>query len=428
MRRFFASIIKEMLLILRDKAGMVLLFLMPVALVFIMVVIQDAAINTLNDNKIPVVMVDRDRDTLSYKITQGIRESGNFDIVQTIDGDTITPEQAQRLVAEGKFQIGIILPVGASDTLRSNAKTVVKKSFYEIGIIPEVPSDTIYDSINIQIFFDPSLRAASKTAISAMIAEYAVRTEAHMVYKTYAEVLTMLLPEGKEFKSDYPEVINYTESYATENLTTIQPNAVQHNIPSWTLFAMFFIVIPLSSSLIKEKEDGSYLRLVTMPGSYSTIFLGKIFVYLLVALIQFALMMLVGFYLVPMMGMPMLVIGQDYLALATLVLSSALAAIGFGVMIGTIATTHQQASSFGSIIVMILAAIGGLFMPSYMMPASVRHISDFSPMYWAHESFQDLFIRDAHLADIAPRLLKILIFAAVCYLIAFAYKKFRKVR
>jgi len=417
-----------MLLILRDKAGMVLLFLMPVALVFIMVVIQDAAINTLNDNKIPVVMVDRDRDTLSYKITQGIRESGNFDIVQTIDGDTITPEQAQRLVAEGKFQIGIILPVGASDTLRSNAKTVVKKSFYEIGIIPEVPSDTIYDSINIQIFFDPSLRAASKTAISAMIAEYAVRTEAHMVYKTYAEVLTMLLPEGKEFKSDYPEVINYTESYATENLTTIQPNAVQHNIPSWTLFAMFFIVIPLSSSLIKEKEDGSYLRLVTMPGSYSTIFLGKIFVYLLVALIQFALMMLVGFYLVPMMGMPMLVIGQDYLALATLVLSSALAAIGFGVMIGTIATTHQQASSFGSIIVMILAAIGGLFMPSYMMPASVRHISDFSPMYWAHESFQDLFIRDAHLADIAPRLLKILIFAAVCYLIAFAYKKFRKVR
>lgn len=417
-----------MLLILRDKAGLVLLFLMPVALVFIMVVIQDAAINTLNDNKIPVVMVDRDRDTLSYKITQGIQESGNFDIVHTINGDSITPDQAQRLVADGKFQIGIILPAGASDTLRSNAKTVVKKSFYEIGIIQEVPSDTIYDSIDIQIFFDPSLRAASKTAISAMIAEYAVRTEAHMVYKTYAEVLTMLLPEGKEFKSDYPEVINYTESYATENLTTIQPNAVQHNIPSWTLFAMFFIVIPLSSSLIKEKEDGSYLRLVTMPGSYSTIFLGKIFVYLLVAVIQFALMMLVGFYLVPMMGMPMLVIGQDYLALATLVLTSALAAIGFGVMIGTIATTHQQASSFGSIIVMILAAIGGLFMPSYMMPASVRYISDFSPMYWAHESFQDLFIRDAHLADIAPRLLKILIFAAVCYLIAFAYKKFRKVR
>lgn len=428
MRRFFASIIKEILLILRDKAGMILLFLMPVALVFIMVIIQDAAINSLNDNKIPVVMVDKDQDTLSNKITKGILGSGNFEIVQVVDGDTITSEQAKKLVAEGKYQIGIILPEGASDTLRSNAKTVVKKSFYEIGIIPVVPSDTIYDSIDIQIFFDPGLRAASKTAISAMIAEFAVRTEAHMVYKMYAEVLTMMLPEGKEFKSDYPEVINYKESYATENLTTIQPNAVQHNIPSWTLFAMFFIVIPLSSSLIKEKEEGTYLRLVTMPGSYTTIFFGKITVFLMVAIIQFILMMIVGFYLVPVMGMPSLVIGKDYLALAALVLSAALAAIGFGVMIGTISSTNQQASSFGAIIVMILAAIGGLFMPSYMMPASVRHISDYSPMYWAHESFQDLFIRDANIETIAPRLFKLLIFAALCFLIAFAYKRFKKVK
>ncbi len=428
MKRFFASITKEILLILRDKAGMVLLFLMPVALVFIMVIIQDAAINSLNDNKIPLVMVDRDRDTLSAKIRSGILGSGNFSIVETINGDSISPAEAQQLVADGKFQIGIILPSGASDTLRSNAKTVVKKSFFEIGIIPVVPSDTTYDSIDIVVYFDPSLRAASKTAISAMISEYAVRTEAQMVYKMYAEVLTSLLPEGKEFKSEYPEVINYRESYATENLTTIQPNAVQHNIPSWTLFAMFFIVIPLSSSLIKEKEEGTYLRLVTMPGSYTTIFLGKIFVYLIVAIIQFFLMMMVGFYLVPVMGMPSLVIGHDYIALAALVLSSALAAIGFGVMIGTVATTNQQAASFGAIIVMILAAIGGLFMPSYMMPASVRHISDFSPMYWAHESFQDLFIRDAHLETIAPRLLKILIFAAACYMVAFAYKRFKKVK
>jgi ABC-2 type transport system permease protein len=428
MRRFSASIIKEILLILRDKAGMVLLFLMPVALVFIMVIIQDAAINSMNDNRIPLVMVDRDHDTLSSKIRNGILKSGNFDIVEVIDGDTVTADQAQKLVAAGTYQIGIILPAGASDTLRSNAKTVVKKSFYEIGIIHEIPKDTTYDSIDIQVFFDPSLRAASKTAISAMIAEYAVRTEAHMVYKMYADVLTMMLPEGKEFKSDYPEVINYKESYATENLTTIQPNAVQHNIPSWTLFAMFFIVIPLSSSLIKEKEEGTYLRLVTMPGSYTTIFLGKITVYLMVAIIQFFLMMMVGFYLVPVMGMPKLVIGHDYLALAALVFTSALAAIGFGVMIGTVSSTNQQASSFGAIIVMILAAIGGLFMPSYMMPASVRHISDYSPMYWAHESFQDLFIRDAHIETIAPRLLKLLVFALICYLVAFGWKKFRKVR
>jgi ABC-2 type transport system permease protein len=428
MRKYLASIVKEILLLLRDKAGIALLFVMPVALVFIMVIIQDAAINTINDNLIPVILVDNDHDTLSLKIREGIKESGTFSIIDRIDGKIPTPLQAQKLVAEGKYQIGIILPHGASDTLRSNSKVVVKKSFYDIGLIKELPADTVYDSVAINIYFDPSLRASSKKAISAMISEYAVRTEAHMVYRMYSEVLSMMLPEGHEFKSDYPDVIKYKESYATENLTEIKPNSVQHNIPSWTLFAMFFIVIPLGASLIKEKEEGTYMRLVTMPGSYSTIFFGKITVYLFVCIVQFFLLMMVGFALMPLVGMPRLMLCSDLLALALWVLSTALAAIGFGVMIGTIATTNQQASSFGAIIVIILASIGGLFLPTYMMPKGVKHISDFSPLYWAHESFQDLFVRDASLQMIYPNLVKLLIFGACCYMVAFLYKRLKKVK
>lgn len=428
MRRFLASTIKEMLLILRDKAGMLLLFIMPVALVFIMSIVMDAAINMVNDNQIPVLLVDNDRDTLSRKIRDGISSSGNFEVVESIDGDSVKAEQARDLVAAGKYQVGIILPEGASDTLRSNANAAVKKSFFKIGMIPECPNDTIYDSVDIDVFYDPGLRATSRTAISAMVAEHSVRTEAHMVYRMYAEILNMMLPEGVVFYSDYPETVIYNERYATQPSATIEPNAVQHNVPSWTLFAMFFIVIPLSSSLIKEKEEGSYLRLISMPGSFNTIFVGKMAVYLLVAILQFFLMMLVGKYLIPLMGLPALVIGQDYLALACLVLSSALAAISFGLLIGGMASTQQQAAAFGASMIIIMAAIGGLFMPSYLMPASVRPVCEVSPMFWAHESFQDLFIRDAHLATIAPRIIKLLIFAASCFLLAMAYKRLKKVK
>jgi ABC-2 type transport system permease protein len=128
------------------------------------------------------------------------------------------------------------------------------------------------------------------------------------------------------------------------------------------------------------------------------------------------------------MGMPMLVVGKDLLALAALVLTAAFAAISFGLMIGSIYTSQQQASSFGSIIIIILAAIGGLFMPTYLMPKSARFISDYSPLSWAHESFQDLFIRDGNLAMIWPNIWRILIFGAACFLIAVIYNRFRKVR
>lgn len=428
MRKFRASIIKEILLLLRDKAGIALLFVMPVAMVFIMVIIQDAAINTINDNLIPVIIVDNDHDTLSAKIREGIKQSGTFYIVDSINGQIPSPELTRRLVAEGKYQIGIVLPHGASDTIRSNSKTVVNKSFYEIGLLNKLPTDTTYDSVNIDIYFDPSLRASSKKAISAIIAEYAVRTESHMVYHMYSDVLSKMLPGGMAFKSDYPDVIKYRESYATETLTTIKANSVQHNIPSWTLFAMFFIVIPLGGSLIKEKEEGTYLRLVTMPGSFSTIFFGKITVYVMVCIVQFIMLMLVGLYLMPLAGMPKLMFCHDMLALAFWLLITSLSAIGFGTMIGTIATTNQQAASFGAIIVIILSSIGGLFMPTYMMPRGVKSMSDFSPLYWAHESFQDLFVRDANLSVIYPNLIRLFIFGSCCYLVAFLYKRIKKVR
>ena len=405
-----------------------MLFIMPVALVFIMVIIQDAAINSLNDNKIPVLLVDNDRDSLSKNIRQGMLETEIITLVDSLNGQPVTAEQARILVAEGQYQVGVILPEHASDTLRSNAKAVVKKSFYDIGVIPEMPKDTIYDSVKIEVFYDPTLRAALKTAISATVSEFSFRTEAGEVYKQYSEVLNMMLPEGEEFKVDYPNVIRYEEKYATQPDATIQPNAVQHNVPVWTLLAMFFIVIPLGSSLIKEKEEGTYLRLKTMPGSTSTIFFGKLFIYLMVAIIQFLFMLLVGFYLVPLMGMPMLVVGKDLLALSILVVSVAFSAISFGLMIGSFSTTQQQASAFGAIIVVILAAIGGLFMPTYLMPKSARFISDYSPLSWAHESFQNLFIRDGNLAIIWPDLWKILLFGVVCFTIAVVYNRLKKVR
>ena len=38
-------------------------------------------------------------------------------------------------------------------------------------------------------------------------------------------------------------------------------NASQHNVPAWTIFAMFFIVMSLGSSIVREKLSGSFIRL-----------------------------------------------------------------------------------------------------------------------------------------------------------------------
>ena len=36
-----------------------------------------------------------------------------------------------------------------------------------------------------------------------------------------------------------------------------QPNSTQHNVPAWTVFAMFFMVVSLGNNVVREKVNES---------------------------------------------------------------------------------------------------------------------------------------------------------------------------
>ena len=203
----------------------------------------------------------------------------------------------------------------------------------------------------------------------------------------------------------------------------LQLNSVQHNVPAWTIFGMFFIVISMSGSIIKERDDGSYTRILTMPGSYITVLAGKITAYLFICLIQCLLMLLVGMYLLPHLDLPQLVIGTSVLAIVTTAICTGLAATGYGVMVGTIFSTHQQASTFGAVSVVILAALGGIWVPVYVMPDAIRMFSEFSPLYWALNAFHKIFLNQGTIITVLPYLLKLLLFFICTLLVAFIYNR-----
>jgi hypothetical protein len=66
--KLLASIRKEFLLLIRDKVGLSILFLMPMVLVFVMTLIQDAAFKTLNEKGIPIIFVNNDKDSLVIQL------------------------------------------------------------------------------------------------------------------------------------------------------------------------------------------------------------------------------------------------------------------------------------------------------------------------------------------------------------------------
>jgi ABC-2 type transport system permease protein len=206
----------------------------------------------------------------------------------------------------------------------------------------------------------------------------------------------------------------------------VTPNAVQHNVPAWTIFGIFFIVVSVVSNIMKEKKDGSAFRLHTIPTSYGQLITGKLIVYVTVCTLQFFAMMLVGVYLMPVLDLPPLELGDSYLGLFVLGISTSFTATSFGILIGTVAQSEQQGAILGSLSVLLLSALGGIWVPAYVMPGMMRTISEFSPMNWAMDGFYKLLFRGEGFFSTFVPAIKLLSISLLFLLGAAVFNRYKK--
>ncbi len=412
LHKLLATVKKEVLLLLRDKVGLSILFIMPMVLIFVMTLVQDSAFKTMNEKGIPVVFIDNDKDSLGIQIERGLKANDLCYLSDSIDGKPASVETAQKAVQEGKFLVGIVIPKGATEAIRKNVTELVNQTLNgEDSAIHKSAGKT--DSVEITILIDPVAKKSFLISMTSNLREFISEVKTKIMFQTFSEQVAEIIPDKQNAPTNSyqkSQIITYKELYASKSEDKIVPNAVQHNVPAWTIFAMFFIAIPLSSSILKEKNEGSVFRLHTMPTPYLLLVNGKIIVYVIVCLIQFVLMLSVGQIFLPMLGLPALVLGNSIAGIMLLTGATAFAATGYGVMVGTLASTEHQAAIMGSLSILLLSALGGIWVPSYVMPEVMRNISAWSPLNWSLEGFYKLFLRGGHVSDVLGETLKLLLF------------------
>lgn len=419
--KLLASIKKEAIILLRDKIGLSILFIMPMVLVLVMTLVQDSAFKSINERGIPIIIVDNDHDTLGISVKQGLHYSKLCVVSDSINGQPATIEEAKKSVSEGKFLVGIIIPKGATAAIRKNVGQLVDATMPNDEDSLSKKTIEVTDSVNIVLYIDPVTKKSFLTSITSNLHEFISIVKTKIMFQTFSEQIAQLMPEKTSAPKNafaQTQIINYKEIYASNIIGELVPNAVQHNVPAWTIFAMFFIVIPLAGSIMKEKNEGSVFRLHTMPSSYLLLINGKIIVYVCVCMLQFLLMMSVGLIFLPMLGLPALELGNSLFGIFIVTLATSFAATGYGVMVGTIASTEQQAAIVGSLSILLLSALGGLWVPTYIMPELMRHISVLSPLNWSLEGFYQLFLRGSDAYGILNESFKLIIFFFITMAIA----------
>lgn len=428
MFKFLSAARKELLLLLRDRAGLAVLFIMPMALIILMSLFQEIGWGTVvMESRIKILFVNNDRDTLGMNIEKGLRSSSYFMLIDSIKSKRVTKESAREAVKNGDYLIAIVIPDGVTRSIRTNVRIMVTNTLAGFGLYKQqmVGNLSLKRNDTITILFDPTIKSSFKSAVVSSIREYNYRIENEMMFSIFNQEIARQFPMYKPPKIDYKEAMTFKEEFPSFRQVEKMPNTVQHNVPAWTIFAMFFIVIPLTSSLIKEREEGSLFRLLSMPVSYIELMLAKCSVYFFICMIQCALMILSGMFFLPLFHIPRLEIGDQFFPLFLIATSTALAALGFGLMIGTVATTHQQAAAFGSVSIVILGAMGGIWVPIFLMPQIMQQVASFSPLNWSLHGFYSIFIRGGSFIHILPQTLKLLLFFLITVLISFIYRQIK---
>lgn len=424
MKKLIAAIVKETLILRRDKIGLSILFIMPIVLIVVMTLIQDAAFHTIEEKGIDVVFVNNDQDDLGSTILAGLDQSSLCNITDSIDGKPATFESAKAAVAKGQFLIGIVIPEKATQKIKDNVGDLVSQS---MGISDVLESNT--DSVEITLFIDPVAKNSIIVSVLSNIREFIAGVKTKIMFETFSEQMSELMPEGTSQPQNAYEktqLIQYKQIYASNMVDDVVPNAVQHNVPAWTIFGMFFIVISLVSNIMKEKNEGSAFRLHTMPTSYSLLIASKVIVYVTICTLQFIAMMLVGIYLLPFVGLDSLDLGDSPFAVLIIGIATGFAATGYGIFVGTLSKSEQQGAILGSLSVLLLSALGGIWVPAYVLPDTMRTISSFSPMNWSLDAFYMLFFRGAGISGVLMAVLKLMLFFVLTLLVSLGIQKYRR--
>ncbi|MBS0453530.1 MAG: ABC transporter permease [Proteobacteria bacterium] len=364
---FWGLVRKELLALSRDLHGLAALFLMPALFIVVMSL-------ALKDYYQPpqdawrYVVVDRDGGALAARLSKAWIEAHGAPQDRTDDW--------QARLHQGTLKYAIVFDAGLSQELEA----------------PSLPTKA-----RVHLLAEPGIDARLYNALHAELLGAAGEIKARHA----------LLDAGAPPPPPGASIGALVDSSRVA-AAGVRPTAVQQSVPAWLVFGMFFIVASLSGLFLQERSSGTLGRLRALGVSPTMLLLSKAVPYLGVNLLQAALMLIIGVWLMPHLGGDALSLaGVHWPALLLAVGATSVAAVALSLALAGLVRTPAQAGTLGPALNVLMAAVGGIMVPTFVMPAFMRQLAAASPMNWGLEALLTVLLRGGGVQDVWPFALRL---------------------
>lgn len=384
---FLTLLRKELLLLRRDWHALALLFVMPAFFILLMSLAMRDVFATGRTSTFSYYLVNQDTTAFTESIANAI---GKHEVFQVAAMDSAVVRREN--LVNGRVQFAVTIPLGFTRSLPDSVPLQI----------------SVESSANVSPPVNELFNAAVREAVTSVYLRARVAALNPQLASGGGDYLQMQKVNGL-----LTERTVY-ESTAMSN----RPTSVQQNVPAWLVFAMFFVALPLSTTSLQERSQGTFTKLRSIGLSPAVLLLGKLAPYLLINLVQVAIMLMVGVFVVPALGGDALTLGHSPVALGAIAVATGIAAVSYGLLIANLVRTPEQATIATGATNLLLGALGGVMVPRMIMPAALQKISLLSPMSWGLEGFLDVLLRGGTVATIAPKALMLVGFAVFALAIA----------
>ena len=394
---------KDLKILFKDIGGMAVLFLMPMMFIIVMSVALQGMFDPSDTGQpwhLPVVNLDS--GNLAAEVIAQLDSMDGIEVETAWEGEPLTRERAEALVSDGERAVAVIFPADFSECVEERLSDAEARATIELITDPAVSTQFIAPIQGMVL--GAAERVAETSLVPARLKAGLAKVLAHLPGETQIPLDRMTI-EAEETN------VVHVEQVAPPGMDVeVFPNSYQQNVPGYTVFGVFFIVATMAESILREKQEGTFRRLLAAPLPKPVLLAGKLLPYYLVNLLQVAVMFGVAHFLFGM------ALGQPA-ALLAVSLALAAAATGLGVLVATFGKTQTQISGLSVLLTLTMSAVGGCMVPTFVMPDFMQTLARFTPHGWAMQGFQDALVRGYGLAGVWPDAAALLGFAAAFFLV-----------
>jgi len=402
---------KDLKVFFKDRGGMVIIFLQPMMFIIVMSYALSGLFSSGEDRPIQILAINQDQGTQAAAIIQKLDEMMAFAVETTWEGNALTRPAAEQLIIEGKRRLALVFPSDFSEVLEQNPAVQERQTTKVLLITDPATSSQFVEPILGTL--RGLLQQTTYTAMMPKGIDYLFEYLGPAVSDTEREKFKARAEEAISggLVGDRTAVVTVEQASPAGMRVEKNPNTFQQNVPGYTIYGIFWIVSLLAGSVMLEKREGTFRRLLVAPMSRAVMLAGKVVPYYIINLLQLILMLGVSSLLFKMS------LGYSPTGLVAVSLAAAATATGLGVLVASLARTEAQIGGLTVLLLLTLSALGGCFVPRFIMPEWLQTIGLVTPHAWALDAYQDLLVRGYGLLEVLPKVGALVVFAIVFFVI-----------